>query len=62
MSTKRKAAFEYGSLSEQEARERLALAKEDLTVVGEVYDFGKMLVSEAVTRASRLDTKYEGCM
>lgn len=59
MAIKRK-AFEYGSLSLEEARDRLKLvehSKAASEVTNEIYDFGKMLVSEAVARVSRLDTK-----
>jgi hypothetical protein len=43
-------------LSEEEVRARL-VAYEDTDITDELYDFGKMLVSEAVNRVNRLDTK-----
>lgn len=52
--------FEYGSLSIEEAKERLKIVERSAVaseVTNEIYDFGKMLVSEAVARVSRLDTK-----
>jgi hypothetical protein len=43
-------------LSEEEVRARL-VAYEDTGITDELYDFGKMLVSEAINRINRLDTK-----
>lgn len=44
-----------GSLSEDEAKDRLKHA--DAKVLDELYEFGKMLLTETVARVGRLDTK-----